>query len=194
LLRFSLTASEDLFFMEITSKPEISSDWNMPEFPFVSTRLLLGASFNSRNGCCGGFGKPKPGLLGTVYRDDNLKYGMVIIDITDLDFIRYVIVGFTARTMIWDEGREWDPEGPDGDRVPTLENDRPRRPLAASAYIGKFGYDTSQEVSELDRLPLIDASAMDCKSFPSISPLAVNIKRGAGFFLLQNLSQVGRCK
>ncbi|KAE9371641.1 hypothetical protein N431DRAFT_508367 [Stipitochalara longipes BDJ] len=138
-------------------RPILPLEWTTPEFPFVSTCLLLGVGY------WGSSGNSKPGPLGTVYRDNKLNhnYGMIVIDITDLDFIRYGIIGFMVRTMVWDEGHEWDLEGPVGDEEPTLENDRPRTPLSASEYINKFEYDTCQEVSELDRLPLIDASAMD---------------------------------
>ena len=61
---------------------------------------------------------------------------------------------------------EWNLEGPVGTPVPTLENDRPRRPLSAAQYIAKFRYDSSPEVSELEKIPLINVSVMDRKSIP----------------------------
>ena len=39
-------------------------------------------------------------LLGTVYCDHSIEYVMVVIDISDLDDIRYGIVGFMVRRMV----------------------------------------------------------------------------------------------
>jgi hypothetical protein len=132
----------------------------MPEFPFVSTCLLLGV------GLPPSMSMSRSGPLGTVYRDKDIRHGLVVVDITDLENIRFGIIAFTVRLMVWDEGHEWNLEGPIGTPVPTLENDRPRRPLSAAQYIAKFRYDSSPGVSELEKIPLIDVSVMDRKSIP----------------------------
>ena len=156
----SLPTAELPDFMKFTRSYGIHSDWNMPEFPFVSTCLLLGV------GLPPSMSMSRSGPLGTVYRDKDIRHGLVVVDITDLDNIRFGIIAFTVRLMVWDEGHEWNLEGPIGTPVPTLENDRPRRPLSAAQYIAKFRYDSSPEVSELEKIPPIDVSVMDRKSIP----------------------------
>ncbi|KAG7287568.1 hypothetical protein NEMBOFW57_007080 [Staphylotrichum longicolle] len=66
--------------------------WNraMVEFPFVMTCLVVsaGRECNTR----GARVTAEP--LGRVYNDETLEYGMVVVDISDLDRIRYGLVTF----------------------------------------------------------------------------------------------------
>ncbi|KAH9216823.1 hypothetical protein DL95DRAFT_459922 [Leptodontidium sp. 2 PMI_412] len=52
------------------------------EFPFISASLLQGVAFDAVEGLTLN-AYPEP--LGTVYRDTLIGWGMVVIDITDLD-------------------------------------------------------------------------------------------------------------
>ncbi len=83
--------------------------------------------------------------LGTVYRDDNMVYGMVVLDITDLDAVRYGIVGFYVCEMIHVTSpgfgfrmTRYGPE-PRGYAKVTVEEHWPREPLSAPEYMSKFG-------------------------------------------------------
>ena len=152
--------------------PKPSSDWGITKFPFISTCLLLGASFGTKfSGGC----DAKPWPLGTIFRDDNIQYGMVVIDITDMDNPRYGIVGFMIRTMTWvvTDRKGVIDNGPVGTSAEMVEDDRPRKPLSAAEYMVKFGYEDNDDVvSQLKQTPLIDVSAMGRKSDSVlISPL-----------------------
>jgi hypothetical protein len=136
---------------------------SIPEFPFILTCLLLGVSCDGRRGDTYTTARTEP--LGTVYRDDSLEYGMVVLDISNLDEIRYGIVGFVIRltmeiTPITPRLRDGTPRGP---RVLTVEENRPREPLSASQYMSKFGYSADETFDVLQRRPLINPSAMDCE-------------------------------
>jgi len=63
----SLPTAELPDFMEFTRSYSIHSDWNMPEFPFVSTCLLLGV------GLPPSMSMSRSGPLGTVYRDNDIR-------------------------------------------------------------------------------------------------------------------------
>jgi hypothetical protein len=68
------------------------------EFPFISACLLQGVAFDPHGGYCY---QATPEPLGTVYRDTNVEWGMVVVDITELDEVRYGIVGFASAPMKW---------------------------------------------------------------------------------------------
>ncbi len=73
----------------------------LAEFPFIAACLLHGVGFDARTGMTR-LARPQP--LGTVYyRDTSLKWGMVVIDITELEAIRYGIVGFTVTSAVFVE-------------------------------------------------------------------------------------------
>lgn len=60
-------------------------DWDhtvVREFPFISASLLQGVAFDAVEGLTLN-AYPEP--LGTVYRDTLIGWGMLVIDITDLD-------------------------------------------------------------------------------------------------------------
>ncbi|RYP82461.1 hypothetical protein DL770_005574 [Monosporascus sp. CRB-9-2] len=107
--------------------------------------------------------------LGTVFRDDRLEYGMVVLDISDLGRVRYGIVGFeinymaevdVTQTGYWDciEGRP-----PEEDPVPVLEEHRSRSPLSAAQYMKKFRcFDTKDDIKNLNKRPFVQLNALEC--------------------------------
>lgn len=108
-----------------------------------------------------------------AFRDDTPHHGMVVIDISDLDRIRYGIVAFTLHHMAMANvppDRDYDPvedDPPVRDPDPVLEEKRPRRPLSANSYMKKFFYrdheNDGRRVKELElRHWVADPSAMDC--------------------------------
>ncbi|KAK8037686.1 hypothetical protein PG991_001032 [Apiospora marii] len=74
---------------------------NVPPFPFITAALLLGVSSDLPPGYAG-FNRPEP--LATVYRDPDIEWGMVVVDVTDLllsGVLRYGIVGFKVGMAKW---------------------------------------------------------------------------------------------
>ncbi|OIW23584.1 hypothetical protein CONLIGDRAFT_649611 [Coniochaeta ligniaria NRRL 30616] len=151
--------------------PEHGWDRGLREFPFLSACLLLGAGYDPVTGASYDV-RTEP--LGTAYRDDNLEYGMVILDISDLDEIRYGIVGFTVHFMadviVGNDDVGYDPVEdlpPEDDPIPTVEEHRPRVPLSARGYMIKFGFMTRFDSSgfafqTMDKFSLVDARVLDC--------------------------------
>ena len=77
----------------------------MREFPFFSTslRLVLTHGDSSLHDI-----HHQP--LGAVFREEKLDYGMAVIEISDLDQLRYGIVGFCINYMAEVEAHDQDPE------------------------------------------------------------------------------------
>lgn len=69
------------------------------EFPFIAACLLQGVGFDAQQGLTH-VAYPEP--LGTVYRDTSPVWGMVVVDITNLDAVGYGIVGFSSCEMLID--------------------------------------------------------------------------------------------
>lgn len=149
------------------------------EFPFISTCHMLGVAFDQERGV----GLPVLlAPLGTVLRDANVEYATAVVDISDLDAIRYGIVAFRTTTMIHISGppdldNDWGPDPP-GQRDLKLEENRTRDPLSAAAYMAKFQYEPCDDlVDKLNRVGLVNTSALDriwppdiTKSLPPPTP------------------------
>lgn len=161
-----------LDFLELDNIPD-TWDRGLREFPFLSTCLLVGAGYDPSIGasyCV----RTEP--LGTLYRDDSLTYGMVVVDISDLEKIRYGIVGFIVNQMaevnVRDDGDYDSVEDspPEDDPVATVEEDRPRVPLSAESYFKKFHYYASNRpsvqertlIGTLEEYQLVDVAALHC--------------------------------
>ena len=133
------------------------------EFPFIATCLVLGVAFDHERGV----DLPVTlAPLGTVLRDANIEYATAVVDISDLDAIRYGSVAFRTTTMIRISGppdldNDWGPD-PYGERDFKLEENRTRDPLSAAAYMAKFQYEPCDDlVDKLNRVGLVDTSALD---------------------------------
>lgn len=80
------------------SSPELNSKrvrgWNrsLSQFPFIATCLQVGIGYNPADGSEDTVRKEP---LGTFFYDNTLEYGMVVIDISDLENICYSIIGFS---------------------------------------------------------------------------------------------------
>ncbi|KAF2966405.1 hypothetical protein GQX73_g7187 [Xylaria multiplex] len=143
-------------------------------FPFISALLLQGVAFDPRRGH-GAPARPEP--LTTVYRDTDLEWGMVVVDITDLKRVCYGIVGFAVamakfipsleaeRRPFHYDARFHFEEGP----LRVMDEVRPRRALSAAEYMEKFNYNSadycdtshdSHDIQILDSVPLVDAAAL----------------------------------
>ncbi|KAK6853787.1 hypothetical protein PG995_010599 [Apiospora arundinis] len=121
---------------------------SVPPFPFITAALLLGVGSDPPPGY-DGTDRPEP--LATVYRDPDVEWGMVVVDVTDLIIsgaLRYGIVGFKiglarwidSRRALGDLRREYGgfdlPSGP----LTVLEAVRPRRAMSAVDYMAKFDW------------------------------------------------------
>ncbi|KAI0438432.1 hypothetical protein F4803DRAFT_565284 [Xylaria telfairii] len=142
-------------------------------FPFISASLLQGVAFDPRL-ARGAPARPEP--LATVYRDTDLEWGMVVVDITDLKKVRYGIVGFAVamakfvpslaaekRPFHFDARFHFE-EGP----LRVMDEVRPRKALSATEYMAKFNYDSvdydtshhPNDMQILDSIPLVDSAAL----------------------------------
>ncbi|KAI1412125.1 hypothetical protein F5Y13DRAFT_47659 [Hypoxylon sp. FL1857] len=140
------------------------------EFPFIQACLLQGVGFDPQ---LGRTQRARPEPLATVYRDTSLEWGMVVVDITELDAIRYGIVGFAV-------GRAKFISSPEAERRPAvpgsmgtgvfergelkvMEESRPRRAMSAAEYMAKFNREASEYGNAgeaIAEIPLVDAAAM----------------------------------
>jgi hypothetical protein len=114
--------------------------------------------------------------LSTLFRADCIEYGLVILDISDLDSgVKYGIVAFPMNYMAEVEyGGEmigWDPvEDPQPEKEPdvVLADPRPRELLSISQWVSKHYYWSGLEkascILKLEERPLADAVALDCTS------------------------------
>ncbi|KAI0099757.1 hypothetical protein GGR51DRAFT_564800 [Nemania sp. FL0031] len=143
--------------------PELPWQGGLREFPFISTCLRLALC---RRGMRSGHLQEQS--LSTIFRDDKLEYGMVVLDISDLDLIRYGIVGSAinyiaevdvTRTGGWDAVEDNPPEKP---AVPTIEERRGRKPLTSDQFLKKFRCTQMREATKaLRRRPLIRLAALE---------------------------------
>ena len=149
------------------SSPELDSkrfrrwDHSLSQFPFIATCLQVGIGYNPADGSEDAMRKEP---LGTVFYDDTLEYGMVVIDISDLNDIRYGIIGLSIRAAQRAFG-----SAEQQSLLPEEKHVR-RRPLSAIEYISKFYPESSGDsllfsdvVNNLQEHPLITVSTMDCK-------------------------------
>ncbi|BCS27893.1 uncharacterized protein APUU_60941A [Aspergillus puulaauensis] len=111
--------------------------------------------------------------LSTVFRADCTEYGLVVLDISDLDSgVKYSIVAFPVDYMAEVPSREksfsWDPvEDPQPETEPDiiLVSPRPRVPLSIARWAGKYyswsGLEDHLSILRLEERPLVDAAALD---------------------------------
>lgn len=141
-------------------------------FPFISAALLQAVALDPARGRSAP-NRPEP--LGTVYRDTDIEWGMVVVDVTDPSAVRYGIVGFAvgmakfvsspshARPRFQGASFAFE-EGP----LRVLDEARPRKAMSAAEYMAKFKYadlvhDASQhdyDVHFLASVPVVDGVAL----------------------------------
>ncbi|KAH8161272.1 hypothetical protein CIB48_g6975 [Xylaria polymorpha] len=144
----------------------------VPEFPFISACLLQGVAFNPQ---VGRTAPTRPEPLATVYRDTSVEWGMVVVDITNLNAVCYGIVGFSVSMAVFVPSLEAEISQFNkshfarergvlerGD-LRVMEEVRPRKAMSAAEYMAKFGYEASVYGNAgelLARVPLVDVTAM----------------------------------
>ncbi|KAH7403675.1 hypothetical protein BKA64DRAFT_744234 [Cadophora sp. MPI-SDFR-AT-0126] len=181
---------------------EIWDRERMIEFPFITACLLQGVAFDPLAGLTwNAYLKP----FGTVYRDTLVGWGMVVVDISDLDEIKYGIFGFASAPMKFASSaeevrrqiRESTNNGFDfehGGEFRVVDEERPRQVMSATEYLAKkdevqneaFNILPEHEnVSEmLANVPLVDSAALDliwppgfkADNLPSVAGLSIPSK------------------
>ncbi|KAK8062916.1 hypothetical protein PG997_015013, partial [Apiospora hydei] len=141
---------------------------SVPLFPFITAALLLGVGTDPPPGY-DGTNRPEP--LATVYRDPDVEWGMVVVDVTDLllsGVLRYGIVGFKIGMARWIDSRRalaelrWEyggfdlPSGP----LTVLEAVRLGGDIVGEAYIPDLGVH-NRNMELLASLPVIEDAALD---------------------------------
>lgn len=143
------------------------------EFPFITACLLQGVAFDPQESVCV---QATPQPLGTVYRDTSIEYGMVVVDITELNAVRYGIVGFAAMPMMWVPSLEAlsrqtghpsaiVPPSNAGGELRVLDQVRSRSVMSAAEYLNKVPGPTAPPEGEqitkmLAQTPLVRSKAL----------------------------------
>ncbi|KAF4465577.1 hypothetical protein FALBO_7575 [Fusarium albosuccineum] len=146
-------------------RAELPWSHDICEFPFISTCILLGLTSDPVYSTRAHDVQFQP--LATVFRDDRREYGMVVLDISDLDDIGYGIVAFPIHYMAEVQPDPWrgydpieDPPAQEPDIV--LTQNRPRIPRSAGQYAYKLWYGGHQTVlKELYKFRLVDVNTFD---------------------------------
>ncbi|KAL3447819.1 hypothetical protein BJX65DRAFT_276090 [Aspergillus insuetus] len=155
------------------------------EFPCTTTCLLLGLlretedhkadlkadAFKSNHN------RTRPGdvqlqPLDIVFRGNCLEYGLVVLDVSDLDAgVKYGIVAFPYKYMAdvyyWSDVVGWDPvEDPPPEKEPDIipTTPRPRVPLSILQWVHTYHYTGLTEdpsVFRLDAKPRVNATSLD---------------------------------
>jgi hypothetical protein len=161
----------------------------LTEFPFTTTCLLLGLlgdngdqgkwdKTNKRSRTRLGDVQLQP--LSTVFRGDCNEYGLVVLDISDLNSgVKYGIAAFPVLYMaevVWrDRSSGWNPIV---DSPPEKEPDivpfspRPRVLLSIYQWLSKYYHFEHQHLENepsclrLQGMPLVGPAALDCMSVP----------------------------
>ncbi|KAK2030562.1 hypothetical protein LX32DRAFT_727256 [Colletotrichum zoysiae] len=143
-------------------RPELPCRPDPCEFPFISTCLRLALvgddHYHTR------YGDVQEQPLRCVFRADKLEYGLVILDISDLDDVRY---GFVAPAVRYtaEIGPVWDPvEDLSLTKPPTpeLERSPSRTPMAASGFMAKFGlHESSLPLARLKQHRVVARHALN---------------------------------
>ncbi|KAK2006818.1 hypothetical protein LZ32DRAFT_695808 [Colletotrichum eremochloae] len=143
-------------------RPELPCRPDPCEFPFTSTCLRLALTgddlYHTR------YGDVQEQPLACVFRADKLEYGLVVLDISDLDDVRY---GFVAPAVRYtaEIGPVWDPvedlpltQPP----TPELERSPSRTPMSASGFMTKFGlHESSLPLARLKQHRVVARHALD---------------------------------
>jgi hypothetical protein len=142
-------------------------------FPFTATCVLL-ALLRGDHRYWTRIGDVQFQPLSTVFRGDYKEYGLIVLDISDLNSgVKYGIAAFNMRYMAqlsWhsDTGG-WDPiEDPPPAQEPdvVLDSSRPRELLSIVQWIGEYYHWSDLKslhiVEQLELRPLADATSLDC--------------------------------
>ncbi|WDK18571.1 hypothetical protein CGRA01v4_09856 [Colletotrichum graminicola] len=151
---------------ERTGKPDRPERPCRPDpcgFPFTSTCLRLALTGDDLYHT--GYGDVQEQPLACVFRADKLEYGLVVLDISDLDDVRYGFVAPAVRYTAADIGPVWDyVEDLPLARPPTpeLERSPSRTPMAASGFMTRFGpHESSLPLARLKQHRVVARHALN---------------------------------
>ncbi|KAI8623456.1 hypothetical protein F5Y19DRAFT_458393 [Xylariaceae sp. FL1651] len=128
------------------------------EFPFISSSLLLAGVLAADD-------IPIPMPLGTVFRDENPYFGMVLFDISNLEDLKYGFVAFQSQEMIFlqtlDPWRKWVEMGTElgGTKELRVESERPRHAISAKACATRFEPKALDGASAIEDLSVVEPIA-----------------------------------
>lgn len=149
------------------------------EFPITARRLADAISFNPENGRQY---SARFWPLGSTYNHKSFGQGLIVFDVSDCGHIRWGIYAFRAEWYGWvvdDPEYGWDP----AEDEPPVDSTRAmldptttvtRTPQSAREYYSRTNFGQMREfdqaiVDRLDRQPLLDASASNCKHEAPVS-------------------------
>jgi hypothetical protein len=157
-------------------QPELPRNEAPSEFPTVSACLVTGLLQGSKSTRTGDV-QLQP--LSTPFYGDCLEYGMVVIDISDLEQVRYGIVAFPVHYMAhvfhhnpydYDEVED-DP--PENEPDVLLDDERPRMALSILDWVRKYYLlflEKDPKVLQLQAYPHIeDPGVLNCESSDNLS-------------------------
>jgi hypothetical protein len=151
-------------------------DDGLNQFPFTATCVLLALLRDDHPADATRPSDVQFQPLSTVFRADCTEYGLVVVDISDLDSgVKYGIVAFPVDYMAEVQSRDkffdWDPvEDPQPEKEPdvVLVSPRPRVLLSIAQWAGKYyrwsDLEDHPSILRLEERPLADAAALDCTS------------------------------
>lgn len=161
-------------------------DDGLAEFPFTTTCVLLALLRDDGDANAANCNRTRPGdvqfqPLSTIFRGDCTEYGLVVLDISDLDNVKYGILAFPIHYMaeVWyrDERTGWDPvedEKPVKEPDVVLVSPRPRVPLSIAQWMGGYykwqGRDAHPILLRLEDRQLVDATALNCMFYTIYPP------------------------
>ncbi|KAF9884746.1 hypothetical protein FE257_001308 [Aspergillus nanangensis] len=141
------------------------------QFPFSATCVLQALQRDDASTEATRPGDIQFQPLSTVFRADCLEYGLIVLDISDLDHVKYGIIAFPtcymAEVPCEDENMDWDPvEDDQPEQVDVvLASPRPRVPLSIGQWVRKYclwlSLDEAPRILELEERPLADAATLD---------------------------------
>ncbi|KAF9888284.1 hypothetical protein FE257_008854 [Aspergillus nanangensis] len=148
-------------------------DDGLSQFPFTATCVLLALLRDDRAADATRPSDIQFQPLSTVFRADRTEYGLVVLDISDLDSgVKYGVVAFSMDYMAEVPSREkyfsWDPvEDPQPEKEPdiVLVSARPRALLSIAQWVANYnawsGLEDHPSILRLEERPLADAAALD---------------------------------
>ncbi len=165
-------------------------DGALTEFPFTTTCLLLGllgdnGNTTKRSRTRRADVQLQP--LSTVFLGDCIEYGLVVLDISDLDSgVKYGITAFPVRYMAdveyEDESSGWDPvEDPPPEKEPDVVHfsPRPRELLSLHQWLSRYFHynylSNDPNFRRLDNMPRVGPAALDCMSV-SMPPVSLGAR------------------
>lgn len=154
-------------------RPELEWSGSIREFPFTSTCLRL--ALNADRTYFTRPGDVQEQSLDTVFHLNNVEYGAVVLDVTDLDNVGYGILGSSVIYAFEDYDPRWEiycvVDGWKPGNMPAiqLEKSRARQPLSGTDYMRKHGmHDVTNAIERLRRHSVIKGAVIKCGSNPEV--------------------------